>query len=160
MKFNFFKSKKEKINSHQKEEEDSMGFTNTELAEYDKHVRFYFTNIINSLILFTYSAEQLDKMTPILIDPLTELFEELQYAFTPVCFETVFRNNFIEQIYKEDLLIFKNKVENVPNEIWEWDFLDKDETWIQLRTDAEFLLNKLGITSRTYNDEFTTIIKI
>ena len=99
-------------------------------------------------------------MASILIDPLTELYEELQYAFTPVCFETVFRNNYLEQKYKEDLLLFKSKVEKVPNEIWEWEFFDKDEAWIELRTDAEILLNKLGITSRTYNDEFTTTITV
>ena len=33
-----------------------------------------------------------EKMEPILIDPLTELYEELDYAFIPICFETVFRN--------------------------------------------------------------------
>lgn len=62
-----------------------------EELEYDKHVDFYYTNIVNSIILYTYDSSKLEEMAPILIDPLTELYEELEYAFTPVCFETVFR---------------------------------------------------------------------
>jgi hypothetical protein len=56
-------------------------------------------------------------------------------------------------------LKFKNKVEEIPNAIWDWEFIDEHENWKLLRTDAENLLNKIGITSRTYNDEYTTIIK-
>ena len=58
-----------------------MGFTHSELEEYDKHVDFYHSNLINALILYTYEEKDLDKMAPILIDPLTELYEELDYAF-------------------------------------------------------------------------------
>lgn len=105
MKFNFFKSRKESRSSLKDEE-----------VEYDSHVKFYYTNIINSLILFTYNSSQLDKMAPILIDPLTELYEELQYAYTPVCFETVFRNKFIDPELKEEFLIFKAQVEKIPSE--------------------------------------------
>jgi hypothetical protein len=95
MKFNFsnlFKINVEKESLDNDEQVDSLGFTKTELEEYDKNVNFYYTNIINSLILYTYNVEQLYKMAPILIDPLTELYEELDYAFLPVLFETVFIN--------------------------------------------------------------------
>jgi hypothetical protein len=153
MKFNFLKSQRK--NKSSKNDEVKEDFT-----EYDKHVKFYYTNIINSLILFTYNSEQLKEMTPVLIDPLTELYEELQYAFTQVCFETVFRNKFIADIFKEDLLTFKTHVEEIPNEIWNWEFLDQDETWKRIRDNAEELLNNIGITSRTYNDNFATIISI
>ena len=78
-----------------------------ENIEYDKHVDFYYTNIINSIILFTYNSNQLEEMTPILINPLTELYEELEYAFTPVCFETVFRLELINNEFKNELLEFK-----------------------------------------------------
>ncbi len=158
MKFNFFKSKKENKTSEQDEELDHLGFTKAEVAEYNKHVKFYYTNLINSLILFSYNSERLARMAPILIDPLTELYEELQYAFTPILFETVFRNKLINQNHKEKLLTFKTKVEEIPNEIWNWGFLDENENWKQIRNEAENLLNEIGITSRTYNDEFTTII--
>ena len=30
--------------------------------EYDKHVDFYYSNLINSIILFTYNAEELNKL--------------------------------------------------------------------------------------------------
>lgn len=68
------------------------------------------------------------------------------------------RNKLINQNHKEKLLTFKTKVEEIPNEIWNWGFLDENENWKQIRNEAENLLNEIGITSRTYNDEFTTII--
>ncbi|MFN8284467.1 MAG: hypothetical protein U0U67_14695 [Chitinophagales bacterium] len=158
MKFNFFKSKKNNNSSKQNEDIDDLGSTKTELAEYDKHVKFYYTNLINSLILFTYNSEQLDKMSPILIDPMTELYQEIDYAFTPVLFNTVFRNNLIDKKFKEDLQMFKSKVDAIPNEIWDWNFLDTHDKWKQIRNESDELLNKMKITSRVYNDEFTTII--
>src|SRR3990167_549070 len=76
-----------------------------EETDYDQHVDFYFTNVINSLILFTYDSVKLNEMAPVLIDPLTELYEELQYAFTPVCFDTVVRMKLINNSLKDELLI-------------------------------------------------------
>ncbi|WP_102980637.1 hypothetical protein [Chryseobacterium scophthalmum] len=161
MKFNFnsfFKSKQDKEIPPITEEYDNLGFTTIELEEYDKNVKFYYTNILNSLILYTYNVEKLDKMTPILIDPLTELFEELDYAFLPVLFETVFRNKLLDESFKEELLLFKKKVDDIPVELWDWELLDTNETWIKIRIDAENILNKLNIKTRIYNTDYTTII--
>lgn len=131
-----------------------------ENIENDKHVDFYYTNIINSIILFTYNSNQLEEMTPILINPLTELYEELEYAFTPVCFETVFRLELINNEFKNELLEFKQEVDCIPTEIWDWEFIDNHETWITIRQKSNILLDKLGVKSRTYNDDFTTIYDI
>lgn len=139
---------------------DDFELTPEELTEYDKHVDFYYTNIINSLILYTYNTEGLDKMTPILIDPLTELYEELDYAFLPVLFETVFRNGLIDMSLKEELLLFKKKVDDAPNEIWDWNVLDIHEFWKNVKIDAEKLLHKMNIETREYNTDYTTIIPI
>lgn len=165
MKLNFFKNyfsttkQKNKLeNKNVTENLEDVGFTEEELLECDKHVDFYYTNIVNSLILYTYNVDQLDEMAPILIDPLAELYEELHYAFIPVLFETVFRNKRINESLKEDLLQFKNNVENIPVEIWDWDFLDEHETWKNIRLEAEMLLNKLNIETRTYNTDYTTIL--
>ena len=128
-----------------------------EEIEYDKHADFYYTNIINSIILYTYDSVKLDKMAPILIDPLTELYEELEYAFTPVCFETVFRVGRIDNSFKNELLEFKREIDDIPKEIWDWEFIDSHKTWITTRQKASTLLDKLGITSRTYNDDYTAI---
>lgn len=128
------------------------------MLQYDKHVDFYYANIINSLILYTYNVNQLDEMAPILIDPLTELYEELDYAFIPVLFDSVFRNKRIDESFKEDLLQFKKTVDDIPVEIWDWDFLDQHETWKNIRLEAEILLNKLNIETRTYNTDYTTIL--
>jgi len=128
-----------------------------EEVEYDKYVDFYYTNIINSIILYTFDSAKLDEMASILIDPLTELYEELEYAFTPVCFETVFRLELIENSLKNELLTFKKEVDEISTEIWDYEFIDNHETWIAIRQKANLLLDKLGVTSRTYNDDFTTI---
>lgn len=131
-----------------------------EEIEYDKHVDFYYTNIVNSIILYTYDTEKLDKMAPILIDPLTELYEELEHAFTPVCFETVFRMGLIEVSLKNELLMFKKEVDEIPTEIWDWEFIDNHKTWTSIRQKSNFLLDKLGVTSRNYNDHYTTTFMI
>lgn len=128
-----------------------------EEIEYDKYVDFYYTNIINSIILYTYDTNKLEEMTPILITPLTELYEELEYAFTPVCFETVFRLGIIDEAFKAELIEFKKDVDNIPYEIWDWEFIDDHETWKVIRNNANTLLNKLGITTRIYNDDYSTI---
>lgn len=161
MKFNFnsfFKSKQDKEIPPITEDDDNLGFTKIELEEYDKNVNFFYTNIVNSLILYTYNVEQLDKMTPTLIDSLTELYEELDYAFLPVLFETVFRNKLLDESFKEELLLFKKKVDDIPVELWDWELLDTNEIWIKIRIDAENILNKLNIKTRIYNTDYTIVI--
>ena len=63
---------------------------------YDKDVDFYYSNLINSIILFTLTTNELEKLSGPVFNPLAELESEIDYAFTPVCFETVFRNNLID----------------------------------------------------------------
>ncbi|MDH4472932.1 MAG: hypothetical protein QE487_10005 [Fluviicola sp.] len=111
-------------------ENSSVGIEET---DYGKHVDFYFTNVINSLILFTYDSVKLEEMAPVLIDPLTELYEELQFACTPVCLDTVVRMELITDSMKDELLVFKKEIEEIPTEIWEWEFLDQHETWLITR---------------------------
>lgn len=132
-------------------------FVENEEIEYNKHADFYYTNIVNSLILFTFESVKLKEMTPILIDPLTELFEELEYAFTPDCFETIFRVGKNDSSLKNELLAFKNEVDSIPIEIREYEFIDNHETWIDIRKKSNILLEKLGEKTRIYNDDYTTI---
>ena len=136
---------------------DEFDFTECELLEYDKHVEFFYTNIINSLILFSYSSEELRKMEYILIDPLTELYEELDYAFTPVLFETVFRNNKINNNIKDNLLKFKKMVDDIPNEIWDYNFIGVNNEWKDVQLLAEHLLNRMDVKSKTFNTKFHNI---
>lgn len=126
----------------------------------EKTLDFYYTNIINSLILFTYDASKLEEMETILIDPLTELYEEIQYAFTPICFEALFLNKMIKDELKNELLTFKEEVDNIPNEIWDWEFIDKHELWKRTRKNANVLLEIIGISSKDYNDFYTKIIYV
>ena len=77
--------------------------------------------------------------------------------FTPVCFETIFRNGLIDKSFKIDLLDFKQRTDNIPKEIWSWEYLDNHTNWVLVRQKANELLDKLGIQNKTYNDEFTTV---
>jgi len=140
-----------------KEKSANKSSVDKDEIEYDKHVDFYYTNIINSIILYTYDTTELEEMAPILIDPLAELYEELEYAFTPLCFETVFRLGVIDSAFKNELLDFKKEVDNIPTEIWDWEFIDSHETWKAIRKHSNELLDKIGVISRTYNDDYTTI---
>ena len=74
--------------------------------EYDKYVDFYYTNLINSLILFSLSSTELEKLDGPTFNPLTELESEIDYAFTPVCLNTIFRKKLIDKSFKEELLQF------------------------------------------------------
>ena len=126
MKNNFFKTKSNSEKQLKSEFINAENLEESELLQYDKNVDFFYTNLINSLILFTYNSEELEKMEFILIDPLTELYEEMDYAFLPVCFETIFRNNIIEDKYKEEFVNFKKLVNEIPNEIWDYEFIGKN----------------------------------
>jgi hypothetical protein len=135
---------------------DNFSFDSEE-QEYDKHVDFYYTNLINSIILFSLTSSELEKLAAPTFDPLSELETEIDYAFTPVCFETIFRNGLIDKSFKTELIAFKQLTDNIPKEIWDWKFIDNHETWITVRQKGNTLLDKLSVTSRTYNDDFTTI---
>ncbi|MEG0915405.1 MAG: hypothetical protein RSF68_00160 [Myroides sp.] len=130
---------------------------NIKETEYDKHVDFYYNNLINSLILFTLNEKELENLAGPVFNPMTELESEIDYAFTPVCFETLFRNARVADSLKEELLSFRKWTDEIPSEIWDWDFIDTNEIWITTRLKANLLLDKLNIKSRTYNDDFTTI---
>lgn len=125
--------------------------------EYDQHVDFYYTNVINSLILFSMKSAELEKLAGPVFDPMFELESEIDYAYTPVCFETVFRNRRIDVSLRDELLEFKRQADEIPSEIWDWEFLDVHPTWLAARQRANELLDKLGVSSRTYNDDFVTI---
>lgn len=158
MKFNFFKSKPNSEKQSKSEIKNIENLEENELLEYDKSVDFYYTNLINSLVLFTYNSDELEQMEFILIDPLTELYEEMDYAFLPVCFETIFRNNVIDDKYKNELLNFKKLVDEIPNEIWDYEFIGVNEKWTEIKNNAENLLNKLGVETRIFNTTYHKII--
>jgi hypothetical protein len=125
--------------------------------DYDKHVDFYYTNLINSLILFSLATVELEKLRGPAFDPLFELESEIDYAFTSVCFETIFRNKRIDYSLRDELLNFKQETNNIPSNIWDWEFIDTHPNWIAVRHRANKLLERLGVTTRRYNDDFITI---
>ena len=124
---------------------------------YDKCVDFYYTNLINSLILFTLTTNELEKLAGPAFNPISELESEIDYAYTPVCFETIFRNGIIHDSFRNELISFKKKTDDIPADIWDWEFIDNNDRWIEIRKEANELLDKLGISSREYNDDYTTV---
>ena len=129
----------------------------SDLIDYDKNVQFYYTNLINSIILFSFTKTELELLIAPAFDPIFELESEIDYAFTPVCFETIFRNELIDAKFKNSLLSFKQMTNEIPSEIWDWEFLETEQNWINVRKKANELLTGMGIKTRKYNDDFTTI---
>lgn len=129
----------------------------SDLIDYDKNVEFYFTNLINSIILFALNKTELELLIAPAFDPIFELESEVDYAFTPVCFETIFRNQFIDVKFKAALLNFKQITDEIPSDIWDWEFIETEQNWINVRKKANELLTKMGIKTKKYNDDFTTI---
>ena len=127
--------------------------------DYDANAHYYYENIINTLILFTKKKEDLLKLAGPVFDPLFELESELDYAFLPVLFETVFRKNLIEKELQTSLLDFKKYVDDIDSSIWDYEFIDHHPKWIAARANADDLLNELGINYRNYSDD-STIHKI
>lgn len=124
---------------------------------YDKYVDFYYSNLINSLVLLSLSARELEKLASPSFDPIDELYEEAQYAFTPVCFETIFRTNKVDPSFKDSLLKIKIELDAIPSEIWNYENMDNHEAWISTRKNANALLGKLGISHRKYTTDFITV---
>ena len=121
---------------------------------YDKFATVYYKSIINTLKLFSMKVHELNLLAGPTFNPLTELETELDYAFTPVIFETVFRNNLIHPNLKDDLLQFKRTVDKVPNRLWDYDYIDEHPLWINIKTDANYLLEKLNVMDRGYDDDY------
>jgi hypothetical protein len=75
---------------------NNSSFNKGEL-EYDKHSDFYYSNLINAIILFSITSTELEILAEPTFNPIFELETEIDYALTPVCFETIFRNGFIDK---------------------------------------------------------------
>ena len=69
----------------------------------------------------------------------------------PFVLKLFFRNKKINIEHKENLLNFKKEVEKIPNEIWDYEFIDKHEKWQDVKKTAENILNSIGIQHRIFN---------
>ncbi len=47
--------------------------SNEERLEYDKCVNFYYSNLINSIILFALTSDELEKLTAPAFNPISDL---------------------------------------------------------------------------------------
>lgn len=110
--------------------------------------------------MFTDDEQELGAITYVLIDPLTEMYEELDYAFTPILFDTVFRNSLIDVKLRETLLNFKKDIAETPAEIWDMGLLDSNNTWLGIRANANKILNDLGVQHRKFNSTYHNVIVV
>jgi hypothetical protein len=58
------------------------------------------------------TKDKLEELDAPMFDPLFELESEIDYAFTPVCFETIFRNKLIDNAFVSTpiLVQFKSRL--------------------------------------------------
>lgn len=135
------------------QETQSKVFTKEQQAE------FYFSCLCNALVLFAASPDYLFSLAGPVFNPVTELESEFDYAFRGVIFEQNFENGKVPESLRNDLLLFKQKVDAIPNEIWTEDEIETHAIWQAMRIEADDLLKKLGITRRNFNFDFTNIIE-
>ena len=97
MKFNF----KTILGLNKREQQNSVEI------DYSKYVDFYYKNLINSLILFSLTAKELEKLVARSFNPIFELESEIEYAYTPICFDAIFKKGLISVISTNLLSIDK-----------------------------------------------------
>ena len=123
----------------------------------DEQIEYHYSNIYNSLILFANSVDYLKSLDAPAFDPIFELESEFDIGFSDYSLNTNLENQKITQFQFDNLVKFKNKVYNIEPEFWNYESLETNNVWKEIRSDADKLLNELGITRRTYNFDFTTI---
>ena len=136
-------------------ENNQNKMTNQTPKTEDSGVAFYYSNLINSLVLFAASPEYLDSLAGPVFDPISELETELDYAFIPVHFDMIFEKQILSDSLKPDLLDFKLAVDKTINEIWTWEHIYESAEWQDLRSQANNLLDRIGIKNKVYNEDFT-----
>lgn len=117
----------------------------------------YYNNLLNALILYTLSVEELKALALVLINPIDEKFDELNYAFTPVCFDTLFRTKIIKEENRLELLDFYSEVNSLSKNKWNYEAMSTDPIWNNVRIRADEILRKLGVDSRIYDTSKTII---
>ncbi len=120
-------------------------------------VDFYYSNLINSLVLFAATPEYLISLGDSSFNPIFELETEIDYAFTPSIFNKIFEKKLIEENLKTNLLEFKSKIDKIPSNLWTWDSICNNSEWEEIRKEANYLLDSINIKNKVYNDDFTTI---
>lgn len=53
---------------------------------------------------------------------------------------------------------FRNQVEEIPNEIWDYEFIGKDEKWLKIKSKSEEILKKIGVKSRDFKGKYHKVI--
>ncbi|HRI00309.1 MAG TPA: hypothetical protein PK006_04580 [Saprospiraceae bacterium] len=115
----------------------------------------FYTNLLNTLILFSKNKEELQKITKPAFDPLYEMRDGLEYSFSLDCFETIFHYQFIEESLRDELVLFFIEANNLSPDHWKWELIETGELWSKVRAKAELLLQKMNIMSRKYIEDYT-----
>jgi hypothetical protein len=130
-----------------------------ELTEQEQ-IEYQYSCLYNSLILFANSVDYLKSLSSPSFDPIFELESEFDIGFSDYTLGKNFENGTIMDDLRQELLDFKKSVTDVPASLWNYESIERHETWNNIRTQANLLLTKMGETRRKYDDHFTTIVYV
>lgn len=126
-----------------------------EQQDTNRDAEIFYTNLTNTLSMFAKTAVDLKKMSAPLFDPLEEIQVELDYAFSPFCLQILFKELITNLDLQNDLQSFKSEATMLTPDLWDWNHIESHPAWNALRMNANALLDKLGVESRDYNDDFS-----
>lgn len=126
-----------------------------EQQDTKRDAEIFYTNLTNTLSMFAKTAVDLKKMSAPLFDPLEEIQVELDYAFSPFCLQILFKELIPNPDLQNELHSFKSEATMLTPDLWDWNHIESHPTWGTLRKKANALLEKLGVESRDYNDDFS-----
>ena len=130
-----------------------------ELTEQEQ-IEYQYSCVYNSLILFANSVDYLKSLSAPAFDPIFELESEFDIGFSDYTLQKNFENGTIKHELRRELLDFKKSVADVSADLWNYESIEKHETWENIRAQANLLLTKMGETRRIYDERFTTIIYV
>lgn len=122
---------------------------------HDVYCYEYFDNLVKCLIFCTYNAEKFCLM-PYEIVSIRSLKDDLDDIFNKNRFESLFRNELIEENLRTKLLYLEEAASTITDNEWisESVDLDADERWIEIKKTADKLLTEMGIEQRINNVEY------
>ncbi len=115
-----------------------------------KEKNHFYNRLLNCFVLYACEEKYFKSFIDLEFQPIFELQSELEYAFMPVVFDTSIRFKNINAKMVDRLIKFKETVEALPEELWEWSELYTRQEWIDIRKEAKDILSTFGEANRKF----------